>query len=79
MEEVRIAAISTASFDGDEEYKNAEQAKAYVDEAVKNPVQLICFPEGYPGPSFGPMDSGGHLAKTSRLASTIFCFRCLIS
>ncbi|MFC2001140.1 carbon-nitrogen hydrolase family protein [Chloroflexota bacterium] len=64
MEKVRIAAVSTASFDGDEDYKNAEQAQAYVEEAAKNNAQLICFPEGYPGPCFGPMDSGGHLAKT---------------
>ncbi len=64
MSEIKIAAISTASFDADEDYKNAIQAQAYVDEAAKTGAQLICFPEGYPGPSFGPMDSGGHLAKT---------------
>ena len=64
MAEVRIAAVSTLSFEGDEEYKNAEQAQAYVGEAVQNGAQLICFPEGYPGPCSGPMDSGGHLAKT---------------
>lgn len=64
MEEVRVAAVSAASFEGDEEYKNAERAKAYVDEAAQNGAQLVCFPEGYPGPCLGPMDSGRHLAKT---------------
>jgi len=64
MEKVKVAAVSAVSFDGEEEYKNAEWAKAYVDEAAKNGAQLICFPEGYPGPCFGSMDSGGHLTKT---------------
>lgn len=63
MKEIRVAAVSTASFDGEEDYKNAGQAQAYVEEAAKNGAQLVCFPEGYPGPCFGPMDSGGHLAK----------------
>ncbi len=64
MEEVKIAAVSPLSFDGEEDYKNAARAQAYVDEAAGNGAQLVCFPEGYPGPVFGPMDSGGHLART---------------
>ncbi len=63
-EKLKIAAISTTPHDGNEEYRNAEQALAYVDEAVKTGAQLICFPEGYPGPCFGQMDSGGHLTST---------------
>ena len=39
MEEVRIAAVSTASFDRGEDYNNAGQAQAYVDEAAKNGAQ----------------------------------------
>ena len=34
MREVKVAAVSALSFDGEEEYKNAERAKAYVDEAA---------------------------------------------
>ncbi len=64
MEEVKVAAVSPLSFDREEDYKNAARAQAYVDEAAGNGAQLVCFPEGYPGPVFGPMDSGGHLAKT---------------
>ncbi len=48
MKEVRIAAVSTASFDGDEDYQDAGQAEAYVGEAAKNGAQVIYFPEGYP-------------------------------
>lgn len=64
MKEIKIAAVSTASFDGNKDYKNTGRAQAYVEEATRNGAQLICFPEGYPGPCCGPMDSGGHLTKT---------------
>ena len=41
---VKIAAISTDSYYGPEEYKNAERALKYVDEAASTGAQLICFP-----------------------------------
>ncbi len=58
---VRVAAVSAEAFYGPEEYRNAERALKYVDEAASIGAQLICFPEGYPGPFSGPMDFGGHL------------------
>lgn len=63
MEMVRIGVVAPRSFRAEDEYKNAERAQAYVKEAADNGAQLICFPEGYPGPCSGPMDSGGHLDK----------------
>lgn len=59
---IKVAAIATESFYGEQEYLHAEQALKYADEASKMGAQLICFPEGYPGPNNGPMDSGGRLS-----------------
>ena len=58
---VRVAAISAEAYYGPEEYRNAERVLKYVDEAAAIGAQIICFPEGYPGPFNGPIDFGGHL------------------
>lgn len=58
---VRIASVQPKSLMGDEEYKNAYNALTYMEEAAKQGAQLICFPEGYPGPYSGPMDSNNML------------------
>lgn len=64
MKEVRVGMVAPRSFWGDEEYRNARAAFEYATEAKKHGAQLVCFPEGYPGPCNGPMDSGGRLPKT---------------
>lgn len=58
---VKVAAVQPESVFGDDEYKNADQALAYLEQAARTGAQLICFPEGYPGPAHGPLDSGGNL------------------
>ncbi len=52
---VKIAAVQPRSFRDKEEWKNLPMALKYIDEAAQNGVQLVCFPEGYPGPYSGPM------------------------
>lgn len=64
MDKVRIAAVAPGAFRGQDEYRNAAQAVAYVDEAVQQGARLVVFPEGYPGPCNGPMDSGNRLTRT---------------
>ncbi len=64
MSELRIAAVAAAAFRGEEEYRNAAGAAAYVEEAAGNGARLVCLPEGYPGPCNGPMDSGGRLSAS---------------
>jgi predicted amidohydrolase len=61
---VKVAAVQPRSFWGEEEYKNAERCLDYLEEAVDQGAQLVCFPEGYPGPCHGPMDSAGKLGST---------------
>lgn len=58
---VRVAAVQPLGFYGNEEYKNLEFALKYIDIASAQGAQLICFPEGYPGPYNGPIDSSGKL------------------
>ena len=58
---VKVAAVQPESVYGPDEYKNAERALAYLEEAARTGAQLVCFPEGYPGPAHGPLDSGGRL------------------
>lgn len=60
---IKVAVVQPESVYGDEEYRNSERALAYLEEAVKTGAQLVCFPEGYPGPAHGPLDSGGMLEK----------------
>jgi predicted amidohydrolase len=52
---VRVAVVLPHSYFGEEEWKNASAALSYVDEAARERVDLICFPEGYPGPASGPL------------------------
>jgi len=52
---VRVGVVLPETYWGDEEWKNAEPALAYVDEAAKQGVQLLVFPEGYPGPMTGSL------------------------
>ena len=61
---VTIAAVQPLGHHGEEEYRNQELALQYVDIAAAQGAQLICFPEGYPGPYSGPMDSMGKLRET---------------
>lgn len=60
---VRVAAVQPVGFYGDEEYRNVESALKYIDIAAAQGAQIICFPEGYPGPYSGPMDSLGKLSE----------------
>lgn len=53
---VKIGLVLPKSNFGDEEWKNAEQALRYVDEADREGVQFLGFPEGYPGPATGPLE-----------------------
>ena len=58
---VKAAAVQPLGYFGDEEYLNAGLAASYVDIAAAQGAQLVVFPEGYPGPYSGPMDSCGKL------------------
>ena len=49
----RVAAVLPETYWGEEEWKNTEPALGYVDEAAGQGVQLLVFPEGYPGPMTG--------------------------
>ena len=55
MKPVRVGVALPETFWGDEEWKNLENATEYVDEAAKQGVDLLVFPEGYPGPMTGPI------------------------
>jgi len=61
---VKVAAVQPIGNYGDEEYRNAALATSYVDIAADQGAKLVVFPEGYPGPYSGPMDSGGKLDMT---------------
>ena len=63
-DKVKVSVVSPESAKGEDEWKNANRAVQYLDEAAVMGAQLVCFPEGYPGPCNGPMDSGGHLSST---------------
>lgn len=52
---VRVGVVLPETCWDDEEWKNAEPALAYVDEAAKQGVQFLVFPEGYPGPMTGSL------------------------
>lgn len=60
---IKVAVVQPESVYGEEEYKNVERALSYLREAAEKGAQLICFPEGYPGPAHGPLDSGGRLKE----------------
>ncbi|MFC2001030.1 carbon-nitrogen hydrolase family protein [Chloroflexota bacterium] len=54
---VRVGLVLPETYFGEEEWKNAEPALAYVDEAAREGVQMVVFPEGYPGPMTGNLHS----------------------
>jgi len=60
---VKVAVVQAESEWGEEEYKNAFQCMEYLEEAAATGAKIIALPEGYPGPSHGPMDSAGKLPK----------------
>lgn len=61
---VKVGVVAPRSYRGEEEYKNAQYAITYISDAARNGAQVVCFPEGYPGPCSGPLNSGRHLSKT---------------
>lgn len=54
---VRVAAVQPRTFSLDEELRNADRACAYIDEAADAGAAYVVFPEGYPGPYSGPLES----------------------
>ncbi|MFH1122304.1 MAG: carbon-nitrogen hydrolase family protein [Pseudomonadota bacterium] len=64
MKRVKVAGVSPLAVYGEDEWENAFRAVDYVDEAAAEGAHLVCFPEGFPGPCSGPMDSGGKLDST---------------
>ncbi|MFQ5914436.1 MAG: carbon-nitrogen hydrolase family protein [Nitrospinota bacterium] len=78
---VRAAAVQAETY-YDEEWRNVDLCLKYIDEAGEKGVELLCFPEGYPGPYSGPMDFAGKVqfdvleaicdrAKKNRLFVTV--------
>ncbi len=59
---IKVAAVQAESVFGEEEWKNLERAIRYLDEFSGSDIRLVCFPEGYPGPAHGPLDSKGKLS-----------------
>ncbi len=60
-ERFTIAAVQPDSIWGADEWKNAASAFVAVAEATAKGADLITFPEGFPGPCNGPLDSAGRL------------------
>ena len=54
---VRVGIVLPEAHFGEEEWRNAENALIYADEAASKGVQLLLYPEGYPGPMTGPLDN----------------------
>lgn len=54
---VRAGIVLPEAQFGEDEWQNAEAAIAYADEAGGKGVQLLLYPEGYPGPMTGPLDN----------------------
>ncbi|MFC1491364.1 carbon-nitrogen hydrolase family protein, partial [Nitrospinota bacterium] len=54
---VRAGIVLPESFFGEGEWENAENALKFADEAASKGVQLLLYPEGYPGPMTGPLDN----------------------
>ena len=54
---VRVGLVLPESFYGEEEWRNAENAIRWAEEAAAQGVQLLLYPEGYPGPMTGPLDN----------------------
>ena len=52
---VTVAASQPRTFRGKDEPANLECALAAIAEAARAGAQIICFPEGYPGPYSGSL------------------------
>src|SRR5919205_2997248 len=52
--QVKVAAVSPRCYRGTSERDNVARALAAIDEAADQGAQIVCFPEGYPGPYNGP-------------------------
>ncbi|MEE8449765.1 MAG: carbon-nitrogen hydrolase family protein [Thermodesulfobacteriota bacterium] len=59
--DLKVAVVCAETFYGKEEYKNAERALRYLEEAASLGARLVCFPKDYPGPCHGSIDFGGCL------------------
>ena len=54
---VRVAAVQPAAHSGADEWRNADRACRYIDEAADAGAGYVVFPEGYPGPYSGTMEN----------------------
>ena len=54
---VRAGIVLPEAQFGEDEWQNAEAAIDYANEAGEKGVQLLLYPEGYPGPMTGPLDN----------------------
>ena len=52
---VKIGVVQPRGFFGKEAEKHTESALEYIVEGAKQGVQILCFPEGYPGPFTFPL------------------------
>jgi len=52
---VSIAAVQPKTFRADREEENVSEALIAIERAADQGAQLVTFPEGYPGPYFGPL------------------------
>lgn len=66
--QMRVAAIQPRSATGAEEWRNADEAVAWVERAAAQGADLVVFPEGYPGPTNprNDYDAMGPLAEAAR-------------
>ncbi|HZU17509.1 MAG TPA: carbon-nitrogen hydrolase family protein [Candidatus Dormibacteraeota bacterium] len=62
-ERFTIAAVQPDSVWGEKEWRNLQTAVDAVEEAASRGADLITFPEGFPGPCNGPLDSAGRLSQ----------------
>ena len=53
--QVKVAAVSPRCYRGESEGDNVARALTAIDEAADQGAQIVCFPEGYPGPYNGPV------------------------
>jgi predicted amidohydrolase len=67
---VRMALIQPQSFWGPNEKKNLQNALEWLDRSSKAGVQLVVFPEGYPGPT-NPDNSYDALTPLSKRAAEL--------
>ena len=61
---VKVGVVQPFSVWGEDEYKNIDTALFYLEKAAKEGADLVCFPEGFPGPAHGPLNSKNKLSAT---------------